>query len=70
MINKQIKDQEQILKAIKNTVLELKSKGISFNDIANVIAKHLSPEVARLVMIDLALDLGMEKETSEYLNKF
>jgi len=58
---------ENITTAIKDTAKEMILSGISANEVAKTIANKFDNSIARLIMIDIALDLNMTTETKKYI---
>jgi len=61
---------EMIIETVKDTAIEMVKLGNSLNDVASQMADKFGNEIARLVIVDIALDLGMNNEAKEYLSKF
>lgn len=59
---KYIKDQIQL------TIMEMVQEGWKVSDCANHLKQKFGPKFARLIMIDLAIDLGMGEKVNEYIN--
>lgn len=59
-----------IVEAIKETAIEMVKSGYSLNDVALQIANRFDNAIARLVITDIALDLGMKDQATKYLLQF
>jgi hypothetical protein len=63
--------QIQILtEAVKDTVKEMAKAGYTGTQIATAISRKFGNGFARLIMSDLAIDLGMTEKTKRYLARF
>jgi polysaccharide deacetylase 2 family uncharacterized protein YibQ len=61
---------EMIIETVKETAIEMIKAGTSANDVATQIANKFGNANARLIMTDIALDLGMKNEAKQYLSQF
>jgi len=61
---------EIIVETVKETAIEMIKSGIPANDVAIQISNKFGNTNARLIMADIAIDLGMINETKKYLSKF
>lgn len=59
-----------IVEVIKETAIEMVKSGQSLNDVALQIANRFDNAIARLVIADIALDLGMKDQATKYLSQF
>lgn len=55
---------------IKATAVEMIKAGYTGTQIATAIGSKFGNGVARLIMADIALDLGMTEQTKRYLARF
>lgn len=56
--------------AIKATAKEMMTMGATGTQVAEIIASKFGNAIARLIMIDIAIDLGMKEEAKKYLAQF
>jgi hypothetical protein len=61
---------EMIIETVKETAIEMVRMGTSLNDVAIEMSNRFGNEITRLIVADIALDLGMNNEAKEYLSKF
>jgi hypothetical protein len=61
---------EMIIETVKETAIEMVRMGTSLNDVAIEMSDRFGNEITRLIVADIALDLGMNNEAKEYLSKF
>lgn len=59
-----------IIETAKETAIEMIKSGIPVSDVTNQLSKKFGNANTRFIMSDIALDLGMENETKQYLSKF
>lgn len=64
MTTEQIKTITEIIKA---TAIEMMKVGYTGSQIATAIGSKFGNGVARLIMADIALDLGMTEQTKRYI---
>lgn len=67
MTTEQIKTITEVIKA---TAVEMMKAGYNGSQIATAIGSKFGNGVARLIMADIALDLGMTEQTKRYLANF
>lgn len=56
--------------AIKETAKEMIVMGATGTQVAEIIAGKFGNTIARLIMVDIALDLGLKAEAKQYLARF
>ena len=61
---------EMIIETAKETTKEMILAGTSSKEVFNSLANKFDNTTARMIMVDIALDLGKEKEAKEYLASF
>ncbi|WP_394749546.1 hypothetical protein [Spongiimicrobium salis] len=61
---------EIIIETVKETAIEMIKTGASANEVATQIANKFGNANARLIMTDIAIDLGMIDESEQYLSQF
>ena len=54
----------------KEATLKMMNMGANSEMIFKVLSYKFNNEFARMIMVDIALDLGMEKEAKQYLAQF
>lgn len=67
MKNQEIK---ALTEALKETAKEMIKAGYNGNQVVDAIASKFGNAVARLIMVDIALDLGMVEQSKKYLARF
>lgn len=67
MKNQEIKALTEV---VKETAKHMIKSGYKANQVADAIASKFGNAVARLIMVDIALDLGMVEESKKYLSRF
>ena len=61
---------EKLIASIKEATIETMKSGATGEEIGKILADKFGFEMARLVMADIALDLGMKSEVKAYLANF
>ena len=67
MTTEQIKSFTEVIKA---TAIEMMKAGYTGSQIATAIGSKFGNGIARLIMADIALDLGMTEQTKRYIARF
>jgi hypothetical protein len=61
---------QTLTEVIKVTAIEMMKAGYTGTQIATAIGSKFGNGVARLIMADIALDLGMAEQTKRYIARF
>ena len=61
---------QTIAEVVKETAKQMIKAGYKGNQVAEAIASKFGNGVARLIMVDIALDLGMVEQSKKYLARF
>lgn len=61
---------DNFINSMKQTVREMVSTGATIMECAQTIGKLVGNDIARLIMCDIALDLGKKEEVKNYLAGF
>jgi len=61
---------QTITEVVKETAKQMIKAGYNGNQVAEAIASKFGNGVARLIMVDIALDLGMVEQSKKYLARF
>lgn len=67
MKNEQI---QALTEVVKETAKSMISAGYTATQVAEAIAAKFGNAIARLIMMDIALDLGMVEQTKRYAARF
>ena len=55
---------------VKETAKQMIKAGYTGNQVATAISSKFGNAIARLIMVDIALDLGMVEQSKRYLARF
>lgn len=71
MTTTEVNKAAKVLKeTAKEITLKMMNIGANSQMIFKVLSSKFNMEFARMIMVDIALDLGMEKEAKQYLAQF
>lgn len=59
-----------LINSLKETAIEMVKQGATIMQCAETIGKLIGNDIARLIMCDIALDLGKKEEVKKYLATF